>query len=112
MMQVLAPPPVDTIEAVYACSWISCSRFVLFLSLVRGFGKCLLRLYDKKDTTPWDGSSGDTSVTHLGYYTDNGAYYYYNGGDAELRAVHDEAQREKIPFKYILLDSWWYWPSR
>ncbi len=38
---------------------------------------------------------------------DNGAYYYYNGGDAELRAVRDEAQRDKIPFRYVLLDSWW-----
>ena len=40
-----------------------------------------------------------------------GAYYYYNPrGDygTTLRAVHAYARRERIPYRYALLDSWWY----
>ena len=53
----------------------------------------------------------DYAARYLGYSTDNGAYYYYNPrGDYEttLRAVHAYAQRERIPYRYALLDSWWY----
>ena len=53
------------------------------------------------------------SVTLQGYNTDHGAYYYYTTGtyanylDA-LLAVNDYAQQQGIPYKHILLDSWWY----
>ena len=60
---------------------------------------------------PWLDFSedGDLSISHLGVYTDNGAYYYYNGGEAELMAVHDAAVEQRIPFRSVLLDSWWYY---
>ena len=53
----------------------------------------------------------DYATRFLGYSTDNGAYYYYNPrGDygTTLRAVHAYARRERIPYRYALLDSWWY----
>ena len=53
----------------------------------------------------------DYATRYLGYSTDNGAYYYYNPrGDYEttLRAVRAYARRERIPYRYALLDSWWY----
>jgi len=52
--------------------------------------------------------------------TDNGAYYYYhtegaagrwtNASNMEptLQGVKQYADEENIPYKYILLDSWWY----
>ena len=51
---------------------------------------------------------------YLGYYTDNGAFYYYftapsTNYDGAMRAVHDvEVVERGIPFKYLQLDSFWY----
>jgi hypothetical protein len=53
----------------------------------------------------------DYATRYLGYSTDNGAYYYYNPDQdygTTLRAVRAYAQRERIPYRYALLDSWWY----
>jgi len=53
----------------------------------------------------------DYAARYLGYSTDNGAYYYYNPDKdygQTLRAVHAYARRERIPYRYALLDSWWY----
>ena len=53
----------------------------------------------------------DYATRYLGYSTDNGAYYYYNPDQdygTTLRAVHAYARRERIPYRYALLDSWWY----
>lgn len=50
--------------------------------------------------------------------TDNGAYYYYNTArypngtrknyEETLLDVHAYAKGAGIPYKYALLDSWWY----
>jgi hypothetical protein len=44
---------------------------------------------------------------------DHGAYYYYNFGNATaqdvLLNVSAYAQAEGIPYRGVLLDSWWYW---
>ena len=53
----------------------------------------------------------DFAARYLGYSTDNGAYYYYNPDqdyETTLRAVRAYARRERIPYRYALLDSWWY----
>jgi hypothetical protein len=61
-------------------------------------------------------------ATHwLGFSTDNGAYYYYNTAPGKfapgsarenyqdtLLGVHAYAEKEAIPYKHVLLDSWWY----
>ena len=74
----------------------------------------------------------DLSLTHIGYWTDNGAWYHYlcseccGGGGSQnacpcpeecasgetmehtmLQVKADLAAR-KIPIKYFMFDSWWY----
>lgn len=55
----------------------------------------------------------DTGLARLGYWTDNGAIYYYatapglNEADT-LLTVKRDADSRGIPFGYVQLDSWWY----
>jgi hypothetical protein len=55
----------------------------------------------------------DPIVANLGFWTDNGAYYYYrkekgmNYEQTILRASQI-FRKSNIPFKYFQLDSWWY----
>ncbi len=73
----------------------------------------LLRSYHnlpKKTLNP------DLPTTYLGYYTDNGAAYYYHTqkgmkADQTLIAVKKKADELEIPYKYYHLDSWWYQKS-
>ncbi len=49
----------------------------------------------------------------LGYWTDNGASYYYNyvgnlGYIGTLLAARDEFAAKGVPIGYLQLDSWWY----
>lgn len=49
----------------------------------------------------------------LGYWTDNGAAYYYafdnsKGYTGTLLAVRDDFKKMGIPLGYMQLDSWWY----
>ncbi|MEX2714728.1 MAG: hypothetical protein Q6353_012215 [Candidatus Sigynarchaeum springense] len=54
----------------------------------------------------------DIITSKLGYFTDNGAYYYYrpikHRFDTTLKAVKSYADAEHLPFSYFHLDSWWY----
>ncbi len=56
-------------------------------------------------------------LKYLGYWTDNGAHYYYNydpklGYAGTLLALRKRYQEEKIPIRYLQLDSWWYQKTR
>ncbi len=47
------------------------------------------------------------------YWTDNGAcYYYYTGNYSNyedlLVDVQKDADTKALPFRYVQLDSWWY----
>lgn len=58
-------------------------------------------------------NDADVSLSYLGYWTDNGAAYYYNfepalGYSGTLLAVGDEFARLGIPLGYVQLDSWFY----
>ena len=58
----------------------------------------------------------DLGVSHLGYWTDNGAYYYYRTEDGlneadTLLAVKADADDRSIPISYLQLDSWWYFKA-
>lgn len=54
----------------------------------------------------------DFTATHLGYQTDNGAYYYYEPDPSiALRAIHSDGLSRNIPYRFAHLDSWWYWKS-
>ncbi|CAF3718368.1 unnamed protein product [Rotaria sp. Silwood1] len=53
----------------------------------------------------------DVTINYLGYYTDNGGYYYYNtekGVNYEETMV-DVRHQISLPFQYMQLDSWWYY---
>jgi hypothetical protein len=90
------------------------------------WGDKLLATYGKSRDVTYN----DYSLNYLGYSTDNGAYYYYQteghtpgqrvqqpNADAPpgknyedtLIDVKTYADKEGIPYKYVLLDSWWYY---
>ncbi len=58
-------------------------------------------------------NDADAGLRYLGYWTDNGATYYYNydssfGYAGTLTEVVHRFQKEGIPVRYLQLDSWWY----
>jgi hypothetical protein len=55
-------------------------------------------------------------LRQFGYWTDNGAYYYYKfdpavGYAGTLLSVADAYRKLGIPLGYMQLDSWWYFKS-
>ncbi len=55
----------------------------------------------------------DPVLANLGFWTQNGAYYYYRkekGMNCEqtITSACNIFQEKKIPIKYFQLDSWWY----
>jgi hypothetical protein len=52
-------------------------------------------------------------TSYLGYWTDNGAFYYYKtkkgmNYEETLVAIKDYFDKHQIPIKYYNFDSWWY----
>jgi hypothetical protein len=73
-------------------------------------GQALLDKFSKSR----DGLRADYTNTHLTYNTDHGAYYYYNPESGKdylqtLLDVYDYSVQQNIPYKALLLDSWWYY---
>ena len=73
------------------------------------WGDALMKLGGK--TRP--SNQADMGLRYLGYWTDNGATYYYNydsalGYAGTLLEVTRRFQEEGIPIRYLQLDSWWY----
>jgi hypothetical protein len=73
------------------------------------WGSVLRKLGGRKpvanDATP--------ELASFGYWTDNGATYYYktqSGADYQttLKNVRSYFQQQGIPISYVQLDSWWY----
>ncbi|XP_033764085.1 uncharacterized protein LOC117345186 [Pecten maximus] len=79
----------------------------------------ILRSCHQHDGTRQRIYSADTTISHLGYWTDNGAFYYYNTEDSEngqnityeqtLTNVKTYSSLHKIPYQYLQIDSWWYY---
>ena len=62
------------------------------------------------------GSNRDDILKYLGYWTDNGAAYYYNydaqkGYAGTLQSLVEYYRRQQIPVRYLQLDSWWYYKT-
>ncbi len=62
------------------------------------------------------GNEADTILKYFGYWTDNGAVYYYNydfdkGYAGTLQALVEHYRQEQIPIGYLQLDSWWYYKT-
>jgi hypothetical protein len=58
----------------------------------------------------------DTITKYFGYWTDNGAYYYYNydlklGYQGTMESLVAHCRQEQIPIHYLQLDSWWYYKT-
>src|ERR1019366_5469685 len=58
-------------------------------------------------------NDADVRLNHIGYWTDNGAAYYYHMADTmsyeqTLEAVKGDFDRVGIPLGYLQLDSWFY----
>jgi hypothetical protein len=61
-------------------------------------------------------NDADDVLKYLGYWTDNGATYYYNydptlGYAGTIKALIAHDRQEQIPLRYLQLDSWWYYKS-
>lgn len=79
---------------------------------VRNWGKNLRTHYGKQSLDV--SRAMDVTLQYLGYTTDNGAYYYYNTEPGQdygetLVGVKQYADKVGLPYKYVLLDSWWYY---
>ncbi|EGD83514.1 hypothetical protein PTSG_04123 [Salpingoeca rosetta] len=72
------------------------------------WGRALRRHYNKSSAP----AQCDLTLQYLGYNTDHGAYYYYNpqspNFNETLVGVFESAKQQSIPYRWILLDSWWY----
>ena len=73
------------------------------------WGAALRHLYGRPDVR----YDADVLLRSFGYWTDNGADYYYNydrdkGYADTLLAVSKRYDQEGIPLCYLQLDSWWY----
>ena len=76
------------------------------------FGEALRAVTGK--TMPANDS--DIGLKYLGYWTDNGAFYYYHfdpelGYGGTLLKLAQHFREANIPVKYMQLDSWWYYKT-
>ena len=61
-------------------------------------------------------SDADAGLKYLGYWTDNGTFYYYHydpslGYGGTMLALAKYFRDRQIPVKYFQLDSWWYYKT-
>jgi hypothetical protein len=73
------------------------------------WGQVIQAWHGHKPVDPY----ADVTMSRLGYWTDNGSYYYYRTEPGmnyhqTLLAVKQYADEQKIPYGYFQLDSWWY----
>jgi len=73
------------------------------------WGQSLTDYYGKARPT----NTADSLLKYLGYWTDNGAVYYYNydpalGYTGTLTDLMSYYHKQQIPVRYLQLDSWWY----
>ncbi|XP_072031492.1 uncharacterized protein [Amphiura filiformis] len=74
------------------------------------YGENLLKHHGKTRAA----AVSDFTSNYLGYWTDNGAYYYYETApdmnyDETLMEVKKYSDGLNIPYRYFQLDSWWYY---
>jgi hypothetical protein len=73
------------------------------------WGSALLALGGKQRPA----NDANVVLAKLGYWTDNGARYYYKfdpqlGYAGTLLAIRDQFTKLGVPLGYVQLDSWWY----
>jgi hypothetical protein len=74
---------------------------------VREWGQAMQKAHNRTNQYRFN----DLSINNLGYYTDNGAYYYYHTEDGKTyeQTMLDSIQKISLPFHYLQIDSWWYY---
>ena len=97
-------------------------------TLPKGFTHSTIMIFDEGIQTAWNtwgnalrklynrvrpANDADVVLKTFGYWTDNGADYYYNydttkGYENTLLDLRKVYQKENIPLGYMQLDSWWY----
>jgi hypothetical protein len=100
-------------------------------NLPAGFTHKTLLAFDTGMNTAWESwgsaltdlqgkhrpsNDADVGLRYLGYWTDNGAAYWYNyehdlGYAGTLEALVRRYRDEGIPLRYLQLDSWWYFKT-
>ncbi|HME51323.1 MAG TPA: hypothetical protein VKM55_03840 [Candidatus Lokiarchaeia archaeon] len=90
-------------------------QFAYILIFHHGINDSFMRwgeLLRKYNVAPEKDRYMDLATSKLGYFTDNGAYYYYRPikrkFDKTLIAIKQYADKEHLPFAFYHLDSWWY----
>lgn len=76
---------------------------------IDGWGRFVTDLQGKQRPA----NDADRILKYLGYWTDNGATYYYHTDPSldyqqTLLAVRDDFARKAVPLGYMQLDSWFY----
>jgi hypothetical protein len=76
---------------------------------MRSLGDALLQKSGKPRPDPYD----DFVLAHLGYWTDNGAFYdstnnhsRFSNHQEAIQALKQRWTEERIPFRYVQLDDW------
>ncbi|XP_063423508.1 uncharacterized protein LOC134707561 isoform X1 [Mytilus trossulus] len=77
----------------------------------------ILRKFYSTDVQRNSAIEKDRTIHYLGYWTDNGAFYYYNPEknktyEQTMLDVKQYSVEQHIPYKYLQLDSWWYYKSK
>ncbi|KAL0489137.1 hypothetical protein AKO1_013847, partial [Acrasis kona] len=76
------------------------------------WGSILLKKGGKAPTTV---ESSDIAIKTLGYWTDNGAYYYYltenttNNYEETITKLKQNHAENGLPYRNYQFDSWWYY---
>ncbi|XP_059175515.1 uncharacterized protein LOC131955424 [Physella acuta] len=89
--------------------------FILYYSdrginqVIQEWGEFMRMFYNKSP----ERRNTALTVNYMGYWTDNGAYYYYHTEDGQnyqttMLDVVKYINQKQIPFKYMQYDSWWY----
>ncbi|RUS84124.1 hypothetical protein EGW08_008098, partial [Elysia chlorotica] len=95
---------VDKVPAEYTVDFLISFSDKGINQAMRDWGAFLTKTYNKTGRA----RERDLTLTHLGYWTDNGAYYYYNtekGKNYEDTLV-DEIANSSV--RYLQIDSWFY----
>ena len=81
---------------------------------MRAWGDVLLKAGGKIRPS-WD-RKDDLALSHIGYWTDRGSYYYGHPGAAHpdwsmertLKSVQASLKAQGVPVQYYQLDDWWF----
>ncbi|CAF1132035.1 unnamed protein product, partial [Didymodactylos carnosus] len=101
---------IDPIPSNYTNSFIIYYGNNGINDAVHNWGLTLRKYYNKTD----DDRLNDVTINYLGYYTDNGAYYYYHtelnlNYQQTILALSKHIHEIGLPVRYFQYDSWFYY---